>query len=155
MKRIRILSFGLIVTLLFLSRLSAFGHSPCQSERDARDSAKKAYDAAQDWVDYYESQKTLIMIKKAKLQAKNPTDELGLAALDQDYIDAHISSTAAAKEAARLQVSLTQAQNALNVCFAHAYRTCGCAVHHTESLTSCGCSYNTWNNWCHCPASGS
>ena len=44
------------------------------------------------------------------------------------------------------------AQNALNVCLAHAYRTCGCVVHHTESVTSCSCSYNTWNGWCHCPA---
>ena len=57
----------------------------------------------------------------------------------------------AEKVAKEKREKLKSARNVRDYCIGTAYRTCGCATHHTESITSCSCDYNTWNNWCQCP----
>ena len=145
MKRIHIFSIAVLVTTLFFSGLNAYGHSPCSSENEAVNTARNEYDRAKENVKAIQARITAIYIKNAKGQGSD-TDGADLSALRKDLEEA--------KEVKKTKSNnLQSAENVRDNCLAHAYRTCGCATHHTESLTSCGCSYNSWNGWCHCPAS--
>ena len=135
MKSIKILSITLFVTLLIFSGLYAFGHPPCQTET-------KAVDEAEDTLN--EAKETVNSIYK----------EIGKAALAGDWAEGVrlYEELQRAKNAVEdAEEALKTARNARDVCLAHAYRTCGCAVHDTENPTSCSCYYRTWNGWCHCP----
>ena len=60
MKHINIFNFTLLVTMLLYFNFHAFGHSPCQSEQQARDNAQYRLDAAESWVTYYETEINLL-----------------------------------------------------------------------------------------------
>lgn len=146
MKNIRILSFGILVTLLSFSGIRAFGHSPCQSEQKTVDTAER------------ESRNADRILKNLKIeevdllvQASGDRDNAATYGHKLSEIEKKIKK--AEKVAKEKREQLQSARNTRDVCIAHAYRTCGCTVHHTESLTSCSCYYNTWNGWCHCPGS--
>ncbi len=145
MKRIHILSFTLLIKLLFLSGLSAFGHSPCQPERDARDRAQREYDAAKSWSDFYWWESAFALWDTFWSDHDDPSGQLDRNEYTIDYLTAGQDIDQSSTELDAASDSLQSAENALSFCLAYAYRTCGCTVHHTESLTSCSCSYNTWN----------
>ena len=145
MKRIDVFRILFLVTVLSFS-FHAFGHPPCQPERESRNSAHHDWRDAQSWVDCYANEVRLIWIDYVFADSEVERMQLRV-----QLILAQISLREAEVKAERLREKLDRAQTALNVCLAFAYRRCGCPVHDTQSLTSCHCSYNTWNNWCHCP----
>ena len=147
MKRFHIFSFTILATLLMFPMFYAFGHSPCQSEKKTLDSAQRELDDAEAWLGYYELK--LAAARRAYQDAATDNDPATIPDWTDVY-DAQKAVEEAKEKVKEPKKKRDTARNAFNNCMAHAYRTCGCAVHHTESLTSCSCYYNTWNGWCHC-----
>ena len=145
MKRIHIFSFIILVTLFFFSRLHAFGESPCQTEREAVNSAEEERDDA----------KKTVRIIKLEIGYILFLDDSDAEDRAEDLEEALERLEEAKKVLEEKEEALKRAKNARDVCLAYAYRTCGCSVSHTESLTSCSCDHKVWNGWCHCPARSS
>ncbi len=148
MKSIRILSFGILVTLLSFSGLQAFGHSPCKSEQKAVDTAERESRTADRILKNLKNERLDLYVQASGDPENAPVYGHKLSEIDKKIKKAE-------KVAKEKREQLQSARNTRDVCMGHAYRTCGCTVHHTESLTSCGCDYKTWNGWCHCPARSS
>ena len=172
MKSIRILSFGILVTLLSFSGLQAFGHSPCKSEQKAVDTAERESRTADRILKNLKNERLDLYVQASgdpenapvyghKLDLYVQPIASGDLVAENAPVYGHKLSEIdkkikkAEKVAKEKREQLQSARNTRDVCMGHAYRTCGCTVHHTESLTSCGCDYKTWNGWCHCPARSS
>ena len=70
----------------------------------------------------------------------------------EDYLEARERLKEAEKVLEEKEEALKKAQNALDHCLAFAYRSCGCSVQHTQTLSSCSCDKKMWTGFCPCPA---
>ncbi len=138
MKSIKILSITLLVTTLFFGAHHAHGHPPCQTEKKAVDDAQSVLDDEQALLDQYELTLTLLLSNKS-----TPPSVIRSAA---EQVENQKEVVDNAKEA------LETAKRDRDFCIAFAYRSCGCPVHDTQTLSSCGCDYRKWNGFCPCPA---
>ena len=143
-----------ILILFSLTQLSVFADHECQPARDAYRTAVEEYNwasakhaaavgalSAMLWAISYENFDPETMMDKPM----TPTQKATVAALV-----VAVAITGAEKSAAETTKG-EKLQN-LTDCNKLAQRKCGCWINHTGNLTSpCGCSWATWNHWCHCP----
>lgn len=144
----KIISVTLLIafSVLFLN-VDIFGHDPCQSEQSAYDDAVKAANKASRnhtiavaaWSTYL-----AVLADKGKPPAPLTKDEahklsLLSAAAFIAYLDLQDANDTKERK-----------KRSLDNCRAWDKRPCGCSIAHTQNITSCYCSYNNWNGWCHC-----
>lgn len=140
MKNIKLLSIIFLIMTLFFGALHAHGHPPCETEKKAVDDAQGVLDDAQELLGQYERNLAILL-----LGSKDgiPPSVLQSA---EEQIENQKNVVEDAEKA------LKDAKRDRDFCLAFAYRDCGCPVHDTQTLSSCGCDYKRWNGFCPCPA---